>query len=153
LHSFAYCEASQIVLEHKLPVSLDGQIEFAENLLKKHVQPDRRVILMGHSMGAYIFMEMIQRRRAQAKQAGTIIGAIGVFPGVVHLARSEGGQRAQQLRAIPGLAILAIFFVRLLSFLPTSSLLALVKMFLGYPEQAAMTTVCWIKKNFNVECY
>jgi hypothetical protein len=36
----------------------------------------------------------------------------------------------------------SIFLVRLLSLLPTIFLLALVKSFLGYPEHAAMITVC-----------
>lgn len=69
--------------------------------------PRPKVILMGHSMGSYISMEILRRRRerevAAAKaEAGSkneediemdIIGALMLFPTVVDIAKSPSGKR------------------------------------------------------------
>lgn len=64
---------------------------------EKHGSQDVRVILMGHSVGSYILLEVIRRVREKAKieeEAVRIIGGVCLFPTVTHIAKSESGRKA-----------------------------------------------------------
>ena len=53
-----------------------------------------KVILMGHSVGAYILLELIQRHRKQVEKLNEdfdLIGGILLFPTITHLAQSPQG--------------------------------------------------------------
>lgn len=87
------------------PYGLQDQIRHSEDELadlveevKEQGAKDVRVILVGHSVGAYISLEIIRRLRAHG-MAGEdfetrVVGAIGLFPTVVDIARSESGMKA-----------------------------------------------------------
>ncbi|CAI6340705.1 unnamed protein product [Periconia digitata] len=136
----------------KFPLSIDDQIDFVERTLRDYTEPDTRIILMGHSFGVYIFMEMLRRRQSRLKTTGHVIGAIGLFPGVVHLARSQGGRRGQQWLAIPGLAFLLIWLARALGLLlPTKILQNVIRALSGYPDHAVRTTVHWIRSRWGLQ--
>jgi pimeloyl-ACP methyl ester carboxylesterase len=87
------------------PYGLQDQIRHSEDELADLVEEvkeqggrDVRVILVGHSVGAYISLEIIRRLRAHG-MAGEdfetrVVGAIGLFPTVVDIARSESGIKA-----------------------------------------------------------
>lgn len=91
---------------HKIPpYGLQDQIRHAEDELADLVedvsddgQRDVRVIVMGHSVGSYIALEIIRRLRAHGMAgedyATRIIGGIGLFPTVMEIVRSESGQKA-----------------------------------------------------------
>ena len=53
-----------------------------------------RVILVGHSVGAYIALEVL--RRLQRKEEGMgvrVVGVLGLWPTVTHIAKSPSGVR------------------------------------------------------------
>lgn len=85
---------------------LSEQIEFMERQLGECVRRWRdgdvqgkkkekvKVILIGHSVGAYVAMEILRRWREE-KDDGTmeIIGGIMLFPTVVDIAKSISGRK------------------------------------------------------------
>lgn len=91
---------------HKLPpYGLQDQIRHAEDELTDLVEDvsddghrDVRVIVMGHSVGAYIALEIIRRLRAHGlvgeDYATRIIGGVALFPTVMEIVKSESGQKA-----------------------------------------------------------
>jgi pimeloyl-ACP methyl ester carboxylesterase len=87
------------------PYGLQDQIWHSEDSLtdlveevKEQGAKDVRVILVGHSVGAYISLEVIRRLRAQGMAGDDfetrVVGAVGLFPTVVDIARSESGIKA-----------------------------------------------------------
>lgn len=91
---------------HKIPpYGLQDQIRHAEDELTDLVEDvsddghrDVRVIVMGHSVGSYIALEIIRRLRAHGiageDYATRIIGGVALFPTVMEIVRSESGQKA-----------------------------------------------------------
>jgi hypothetical protein len=96
--------------------SLEQQIDFVENeLMETSHQLTRqsggkrpKFILAGHSVGAYILMELIRRHRARLEQYSRdggedepkrkalepeILGGIGLFPTVTDIGQSSKGKR------------------------------------------------------------
>ena len=79
-------------------MNIDDQIQFIEKTVKEHCQSEERIILVGHSLGAYLMMEIIQRNRHALRNATKdaylrIAGGISLLSPVTHLARSENGQK------------------------------------------------------------
>lgn len=84
-------------------VGLKAQIEHTEELLFKQVRrwstnhndSSLKVILMGHSVGAYILLELISRHQESVETKGKVdfdlIGGILLFPTITHLAQSPQG--------------------------------------------------------------
>jgi pimeloyl-ACP methyl ester carboxylesterase len=129
-----------------MPLGIDGQLDFVEGFLQHHAGPNTKVILMGHSLGAYLIMEILQRHQIPSTLTSySVIGAVGLFPAVVHLAQSEGGKQALRLLNFPFLPLIATLFVRALCILPAVLLQYLIILFFGYPEDAATFTVRWLK--------
>ena len=74
-------------------------------IARESVEPESRklpVILIGHSVGAYVLLEIISRRQ-KVQQEGVqsdddlnyeIIGGINLFPTVVDIAKSKNGRMA-----------------------------------------------------------
>ncbi|KAJ5381846.1 uncharacterized protein N7496_004274 [Penicillium cataractarum] len=116
----------------------------------------RKVILIGHSVGAYIAMEVLRRHRevnpVQADNGYTvdfdIIGGVMLFPTVKDIAHSPSGQKLTTLLSfIPHLALVVSFFARILTtLLPTPALKALVKLVMHNPPAHALdTTTSFLK--------
>lgn len=88
------------------PLSLEHQIRYQENLLYSHVRSHRgrtgnnpKVILMGHSVGAYILLELIRHHEAKINESEDdedfdLIGGILLFPTITHIAKSPLGMVA-----------------------------------------------------------
>ena len=85
------------------PYNLQEQIEIVEQRLNGRMTGRKatQVILIGHSVGAYILMELLARRQASQKLAGRketteseIVGGICLFPTIVDLAKSPRGRIA-----------------------------------------------------------
>ncbi|KKZ68271.1 hypothetical protein EMCG_06027 [[Emmonsia] crescens] len=125
-----------------------------------------KLILIGHSVGAYIAMEVLRRHRENIKQkkpsapgeggsGGTmdIIGGILLFPTVIDIAKSSSGRKLTQLLNIPYLAFLTSMLVKFLVFiLPESWLRGVVGAFMGSPPGNAIdTTVGFLKSRQGVE--
>ena len=89
----------------KLPAGLKDEIVNAEVLLARAVQryssedvvgtsnKGPKVILMGHSVGAYMILEMLRRRAQRESELAnlSIIGAVLLFPTVTEIAQSWHG--------------------------------------------------------------
>lgn len=87
------------------PFSLEAQIEHAIIALKQVVAASSReangkepsVILVGHSVGTYMILEIISRLRTNAAKDGyhstiNVVGGICLFATVTHLAQSKSGK-------------------------------------------------------------
>lgn len=86
------------------PVGLQEQVDHIEKKLFKQVNALRRstgpghmcpkVILMGHSVGAYILLELIRQHRMridEGEEDFDLIGGILLFPTITHIAQSPQG--------------------------------------------------------------
>ncbi|PLB34115.1 bifunctional triacylglycerol lipase/ester hydrolase [Aspergillus candidus] len=114
------------------PCSLEEQICFVQRKLDSFigglevVGPRRaKVILVGHSVGSYIAMEVLRRHRERSDATSTssssgavgfdIIGGAMLFPTVVDIALSPSGRKLTNILSfVPQLALLAGIFVRIL---------------------------------------
>jgi hypothetical protein len=81
------------------PFGLTEVIDAAEKnvlLTCKGSEEEDGVILVGHSVGAYIALEIIQRHRARLEKEGNreprIVGGICLFPTVTHISQSPRGK-------------------------------------------------------------
>ncbi|KAJ5199103.1 Protein of unknown function DUF2305 [Penicillium cf. griseofulvum] len=105
----------------------------------------QKVILIGHSVGAYIAMEILRRHReAKPESAFDIVGGAMLFPTVKDIAASPSGQKLTTLLSIiPRLAVVVSFFARLLTFLlPASLLQSVIRLVMGDPPVHALDTTC-----------
>lgn len=55
---------------------LDGQVEHKLAFLRKHVPRDTRLVLLGHSIGCYIILEML-KRNPELKVINHFLGGVG----------------------------------------------------------------------------
>jgi hypothetical protein len=89
---------TKLGVESGPPFNLTEVINAAEKqilLACKESGEQDRIILVGHSVGAYITLEIIQRHRArlEKKVVGepSIVGGICLFPTVTHISKSPRG--------------------------------------------------------------
>ncbi|KAL8797006.1 MAG: hypothetical protein Q9195_000777 [Heterodermia aff. obscurata] len=147
------------------PLGLKDQIENAENLIydeiilyqKVNRSEDAvpKVILIGHSVGAYILLEMIRQHRERIEYSGgedfDLIGGILLFPTIVNIAKSPSGLVASTVLRIPHIAqilgAIARFWANLI---PDAILYQIIKMIMRFPEHAARTTVRFVKSPMGV---
>ncbi|PYI25456.1 hypothetical protein BP00DRAFT_358417 [Aspergillus indologenus CBS 114.80] len=128
-----------------------------------------RVILIGHSVGTYIAMELIRRHRERCSASAsastsltssfssfssssfdqnhpsfTLTSGILLFPTVVDIAKSPSGRKLTTLLTIlPHLALLASLFARVLTtLLPAFMLRTVVRLAMGSPPPDAVDTTC-----------
>lgn len=94
------------------PYGLQQQIDYVETTLESYVRAQNsirksqqaidtssqrplKVILMGHSVGAYILLEVLRRHRKQlslGRETGIeIVGGVLLFPTITHIAKSPSG--------------------------------------------------------------
>ena len=94
------------------PLGLQDQIDQQESLLYKHVEHHRertgnnpKVILMGHSVGAFILLELIQQHKNKIDFDGEpdfdLIGGILLFPTITDIAGSPLGKVASVSQQYP----------------------------------------------------
>ncbi|EER27373.1 hypothetical protein D8B26_006571 [Coccidioides posadasii str. Silveira] len=184
--------------------SLSSQVEYVESNLAKFVRkyqdkittaatavalaagqekdavkvrkPRPKVILLGHSMGAYISMELLRRRREREKARATrekerngplsdhsnsdgeedvemdIIGALMLFPAVVDIAKSPSGKRMTTLGYIPWLDVITSLAVKsLISVTPAPVIRRWVRHTMkDPPEDALDTTIAFLKSRTGI---
>ncbi|KAK6005980.1 hypothetical protein QM012_006390 [Aureobasidium pullulans] len=144
------------------PYDLEQQIEHIGQMLERAIESHARqgnltkVILMGHSVGSYILLEVLRRRKQspttqQLSNSARVIGGICLFPTVTHIAKSPSGKKFSLFFAIPYFAVAAGFVVRLLfSWIPFTALQTIVGLVTGFPAPAAETTTAFIKSRGSV---
>ncbi|KAF2173904.1 hypothetical protein M409DRAFT_48815 [Zasmidium cellare ATCC 36951] len=146
------------------PVDIDGQIEFVEKKLSRYLQSKAgdggeptRVVLVGHSLGAYLAMEMLQRRRDSLRAKETLkyhyrlVSAIGLFPGLVHLAQGTMPAKLAWLDSVPWGAPLLSTLVRLVCLLiPAFILQRIIATATGYPAEDADIASRWLRSKWGL---
>ncbi|KAJ6002083.1 hypothetical protein N7499_002051 [Penicillium canescens] len=137
-----------------LDLDLEDQIRFVQGKLTTlmRISPittgsKQKVILIGHSVGAYIAMEILRRHREASPGEGRdfdIIGGAMLFPTVIDIAASASGRKLTTLLSIiPRFAAVVGFFARLLTLLlPASILRALVRFVMNDPPSHALDATC-----------
>ncbi|KAL4981166.1 hypothetical protein BDW66DRAFT_146920 [Aspergillus desertorum] len=112
-------------------------------------RPRPKVILIGHSVGTYIAMEILRRHRERQSTTNDdvdadanfeITGGIMLFPTVLDIAKSPSGRKLTLLlRIIPQLALVVSLFARILTtILPDGLLRGLVRSIMQSPPECAV---------------
>jgi pimeloyl-ACP methyl ester carboxylesterase len=109
------------------------------------------IILMGHSVGSFVLMEILLK----ARQAPTTIPRINagflLFPTVVDIAKSPSGVKATKLLKIPQFVTRVSTLVRgLMWLLPRSVVKVLVCIVTGQPDDSATVTTSFLKSKNGV---
>lgn len=164
----------------RYPLGLERQIKVQELILYDHIKSHRnrtgnspKVILMGHSVGCYMLLELIQQHRHKIEEEGEedfdLIGGVLLFPTITHIAKSPLGMvfRVRICDSLQGLQltlgankkllqipyfpiIIGTIAKALSSLVPESFLHRLVKLVTKFPEYAAATTTSFIKSPMGV---
>ncbi|PKY06205.1 hypothetical protein P168DRAFT_316226 [Aspergillus campestris IBT 28561] len=149
------------------PCSLEEQICFVQRKLDSFIGgleagPRRaKVILVGHSVGSYIAMEVLRRHRERSDANSASSGAVGfdiiggamLFPTVVDIALSPSGRKLTSILSfVPQLALLAGIFVRILvACVPDLILQSLVRFYMQSASDEMVTaTTSFIKSKRGV---
>ncbi|RYC63131.1 hypothetical protein CHU98_g3099 [Xylaria longipes] len=119
----------------------------------KQGQPYDHVLLIGHSVGAYIVLETCHRvlREPSLAPELKLTSGILLFPTIDHIADSPSGWKLNMLRQTPLLGDnayrVAQGFLRLW---PYNTLYWFVSKTLGFPQHAAEVTTRWLKSRDGV---
>ncbi|KAL2162911.1 hypothetical protein VTH06DRAFT_6747 [Thermothelomyces fergusii] len=112
-----------------------------------------QVILIGHSVGAYIALEVFHRHHQARREivcdgapdalaSVNLKSAILLFPTVSHIAQSSSGQKLNLIRTTPLLDRTAHHVARgFVGLLPGWILDAIVRRLMGFPEHATAATL------------
>ncbi|KAJ3483484.1 hypothetical protein NLG97_g7294 [Lecanicillium saksenae] len=138
-----------------LPYELDAQVEgmWADIASKRHGinndKPYNSVILIGHSIGAYVVVETFHRQSLNPKAGLNLKHGFLLFPTISYIARSPSGLKVtalQQSRYLPGVEEnLHHIGKALLFFLPQSILEWVWANYLGFSGSAAAALAEWLK--------
>ncbi|KAF2265457.1 hypothetical protein CC78DRAFT_493357 [Lojkania enalia] len=147
------------------PYDVEHQIVRSENAVKdvakrarKGGRYDVRIILMGHSLGTYVSMEVLRRlRTASAKDRNgegdgvRVIGAVCLFTTIMNLKGSPSGRKVSWLISLPHFSLIASLFVKTLTlFMPTNILSLLICLLMDFPRNSSHITASFIKSPYGV---
>ncbi|QYT06220.1 hypothetical protein H0G86_013082 [Trichoderma simmonsii] len=151
------------------PWDLDGQIDgMFRDVASRTVIPDEAgaegqegeaarpydfVVLMGHSVGAYISVEIFHRHMQDPSRAPHLNLRHGflLFPTLTHIANSPKGRNVGLLMSIPGLENNAQHLAKfILNCIPYAFVLWIIKNVLGFTPQTAEVTARWLKSQGGV---
>jgi pimeloyl-ACP methyl ester carboxylesterase len=134
------------------PYDLEFQIEYTlnalSNLRTESGQPYDHVLIMGHSVGAYIALEICHRVLRDPSRAPELKLTSGIllFPTIDHLAQSSNGWKLNMLRQTPLLGDNTYRIVQgFLRLWPYDTLYWFVAKILGIPPHHAEVATRWLK--------
>lgn len=147
------------------PYTLEQQIQLSLNTVRsmrieepglRHGEPYDDVLLMGHSVGSYIALQLCHRMLQPTRLSPPLVTeprpepklekAILLFPTVVHIGRSPSGRRIGALKRIPFMPANAHRLARLvLALWPLGVLLWFLRTVMGFPPHGADVTARWLK--------
>ncbi|XP_072354972.1 lipid droplet-associated hydrolase isoform X1 [Scyliorhinus torazame] len=124
---------------------LNGQIEHKLTFLRKNVPKDIKLVLIGHSIGCHMILEMMKREPKLQ-----VLKAVLLFPTIERMAESPQGKlMTPVLCKLRFLMYVPIYF---LSFLPESVKASLVRWALQGRQSLDEATVSATLNLFNVDC-
>lgn len=138
------------------PLDLEAQIKGAyQDVVQKAAGEDYEfVVLMGHSVGAYIATEIMHRHMKDGNRtAGEIDLRHGIllFPTLTHIAKSPSGKHMSLLQHIPLLNTNFHLVAKgLLSLFSQSTICWVVENVMGFSTQAAGVVSRWLKSRDGV---
>ncbi|KAI5865236.1 hypothetical protein GGS23DRAFT_558316 [Durotheca rogersii] len=115
--------------------------------------PYDEVLLIGHSVGAYIALELFRRQLRSRDSAPYLNLASGLllFPTIEHIAKSPNGWKLDLLRRIPLLSDNVHYILRaFLHLCPRRAVYWVVRRILGFPPSSAEVTTRWLKSRDGV---
>ncbi|KAF5020620.1 hypothetical protein F66182_7351 [Fusarium sp. NRRL 66182] len=137
------------------PWDLNGEIEGIYHDVATKGRGHDSVILMGHSVGSYISVEIFHRHMSHPERAPhlTLRHGILLFPTLTHLAKSPSGVKFTALqRLVPFLDKATPLLARLLlGMLSVATLTWLVQRVLGFTQATAGVTARWLKSRDGVQ--
>ncbi|KAL9942158.1 hypothetical protein D7B24_006480 [Verticillium nonalfalfae] len=116
-------------------------------------QPYDLVVIAGHSVGAYIALEIFHRHQKDPSAAPhlNLHAGILLFPTVTHIAQSPSGRRLALLASYPAVGGIAHIVAKaILFFWPAWVLQLFVSFILGQSPAATKTTVDFLKSRDGV---
>ncbi|KAH8658685.1 hypothetical protein BGZ60DRAFT_472038 [Tricladium varicosporioides] len=144
--------------ERTTPYSLEEQIEISlKSLVALQIPSGPRqdqmfdsIILIGHSVGSYMLLEIIQRLRKRDSPLKIRAGIL-LFPTVTHIAKSPSGGKISALFRIPDFPKKASIVAKgLLWLAPKHVLKFLVKLITRMPEDAAGVTLRFLRSPIGI---
>ncbi|CUS06958.1 unnamed protein product [Tuber aestivum] len=99
-----------------------------------------KVLLMGHSVGGYVFMEVIRELGGEGEKV-EVVGGVGLFPTIVDIGKSPSGRLLTSILSyVPPLPSIAATAARALTLLPAPVLDTILKAVTRQPPSAASVT-------------
>lgn len=133
-----------------LPFELEGQIEGIHKDVEEKGREYDFVIMMGHSVGAYIATE-IMYRHLKSRSPTILKHGVLLFPTLTHIALSPSGKRVTTLRHIPHFETNFHIIARAVLTLFSSAFLTwFAQKILGFSEHAAQVVGRWLKSRDGV---
>ncbi|RMY08905.1 hypothetical protein D0868_04539 [Hortaea werneckii] len=142
---------------HDAPYGLQEQIdkvatrlEHVAGSIKSSAGQKMPVILIGHSVGSYILLEIVSKWQSRQKAGHSsslpynIIGGICLFPTVVDIAKSPTGRRMTPLLNVPAFPTTVHYIARPLHWLPFWVVVYLVGLVTGMPNNMAAVTAAFL---------
>lgn len=118
-------------------------------------QTKEKVILMGHSVGSFILLELLRRRNEASRirdLSCDVVGGLCLFPTVVDIAKSPMGRKAAWLMNIPFLAVFVRIFANVVvALLPTAMLRLIVGGFTRFPYDGVACVVAFLQSRIGVK--
>ncbi|KAK5662704.1 hypothetical protein OQA88_8620 [Cercophora sp. LCS_1] len=110
-----------------------------------------RVVLVGHSVGSYILMEILRRHTEGFSPGIDIVGGIMLFPTLTHIGKSPAGWVLSPFLQLTFFASFISTLAYLLFFLVPLRLLYLLALYMGrLPPPAAETVACFLKSKRDI---
>lgn len=140
------------------PYSLEEQIQhLLASLEEKRIPSGPRkgeafdsVVLMGHSVGSYILLELIQRSRKSNLKLKIKAGIL-LFPTITHISQSPSGVKITKLFRLPDFPRRASIAAKtLISLIPNAILIPLVRLVTGMPSAGADVTARFLKSRIGI---
>jgi len=100
----------------------------------------RKVILVAHSMGAYLSLELITSLLSAPAQGLRVVGGVMLFPTVMHIARSPQGRLMSPFLGNGVVQWAAGWAAHVASWMPVGAVERVVGMATGQPTEAASVT-------------
>lgn len=138
------------------PFDLEAQIQHVQKTVEEKGRGYDHVVVMGHSVGAYIAVETFSRRlkvwKAGKATNVEIQNGVLLFPTLMHIARSPSGRKLVGLSNVSFFADKAhVLANSLLWLVPMVTLQWVLSTIMGFTPFAAEVTATWLKSRDGIQ--